>query len=632
MKMFDNCFKTRSPAWLMASLLAVLVAGCGGGGGGDNPAPAAAATGTLGVSLTDAPSCGFDKVNVTVVKVRAHQSSSAADTDAGWTDITLNPAQKIDLLSLNNGVLFNLGETPLAAGHYTQLRLVLDPNTAVGLANSVVPTGGIETALVTPSAVQSGIKLINEFDVAAGQRVDLLLDFDACKSVVKRGNGTYALKPVIKVIPFVPNGIKGFVDTALLGSDVMVTAQQSGVIVQSTAPNAQTGEFFLARLATGNYDVVVTANGRATAVIAAVPVASTTSIVNVSNNVTPVTMPVSATHNVSGTAVLNPASSTEVTYVAAKQTFGTAPIVTVKFVAADDSTATLGAYSLTLPTGAPLLGQYSATLPIALAAQATAAGKYTMETSATGYQTQSASKDISAADATQNFTLAAGQGTASGQAPIDLGTAGNFAILTKAGITDVPASVITGNIGSSPISGAAIGVTCPEVTGTIYSVDAAGPACKTTDAALLTTAVSNMETAYTDAAGRTAGVGPFLNVGAGTVANQTLVPGVYTWGTAVTITTDLTLSGGPTDVWIFQIAGTLDMAPGKQVLLTGGALAKNIFWQVKDVATLGAGAHFEGIILAQTKIALITGATINGRLLAQTEVTLQSNTVTQPAP
>jgi hypothetical protein len=412
MKLFDNCFKSRSLAWLMASLLAVFVAGCGSSGGGDAAPATAAGTGTLGVSLTDAPSCGFDKVYVTVVKVRAHQSSSAADTDAGWTDIALNPAQKIDLLSLNNGVLFNLGETPLAAGHYTQLRLVLDPNTAVGLANSVVPTGGVETALITPSAVQSGIKLVNEFDVASGQRVDLLLDFDACKSVVKRGNGSYALKPVIKVIPFVPNGIKGFIDTALLGSDVMVTAQQSGVIVQTTAPNAQTGEFFLARLAAGNYDVVVTANGRATAVIAAVPVASTTSIVNVSNSVTPITLPVSATHKVSGTALLNPASSTEVTYVAAKQTFGTAPVVTVKFVAADDSTTTLGAYALTLPVGAPMFGTYSTTLPIALVAQTDAvatpdvAGRYTVEASATGYQTQSVSGvNITAADVTQNFTL-----------------------------------------------------------------------------------------------------------------------------------------------------------------------------------------------------------------------------------
>ncbi len=400
MKFLNNHLMSKSLAWLMASLLAVLLAGCGGGGGGSG----GSATGTLSVSLTDAPACGFDAVNVTVIKVRVHQSSSASDTDAGWTDITLNPARKINLLNLTNGVLDKLGETPLSAGHYTQLRLVLDPNTAVGLANSVVPTGGAETALVTPSAVQSGIKLVNEFDVASGQRVDLVLDFDACKSIVKRGNGAYALKPVLKVVPFVLNGIDGFVGTALLGSSVMVTAQQNGAIVQSAAPNAQTGEFFLPRLAPGNYDVVITANGHATAVIAAVPVASATSIAILSSSVAPITLPVSSTHIVSGTATLNPTSSTEVAYVAAKQTFATAPIVTVKFVAADNSAS--GAYSLTLPIGAPMLGQYATgTLPIALVAQAGVAGKYTIEGSATGYQTQSSSKDISAADATQNLVL-----------------------------------------------------------------------------------------------------------------------------------------------------------------------------------------------------------------------------------
>ena len=404
MKFLNKCAKFKSRAWLMTSLLAAVVAGCGGGGGGGGNG--SGGTGTLGVSLTDAPACGFDAVNVTVVKVRAHQSSSASDTDAGWSDITLNPARKINLLNLTNGVLDRLGETPLAAGHYTQLRLVLNPNTGAGLANSVIPTGGTETALVTPSAVQSGIKLVNEFDVASGQRVDLVLDFDACKSIVKRGNGTYALKPVIKVVPTVLNGITGFVDTTLSGSGVMVTAQQDGVIVQSTAPNAQTGEFFLPRLAPGNYDVVLTANGRATAVIAAVPVVSTTSIATLSNTVTPIALPVSATRIVSGTATLNPTSSTEVAYAAAKQTFGTTPTVTVKFVAADDSTTPPGAYGLTLPIGAPILGQYATgTLPIALLAQTGVAGKYTIEGSAIGYKTQLANKDISAADATQNFVL-----------------------------------------------------------------------------------------------------------------------------------------------------------------------------------------------------------------------------------
>lgn len=394
--MFNNNSRFKLVAWLMVSLLAVFVVGCNSGSG--------SSSGTLGVSLTDAPACGFEKVSVTVNKVRVHQSSSATDADAGWTDITLNPARKIDLLSLNNGVIDNLGQTPLAVGHYTQLRLVLNPNTTgASPANSVVLSGAtIELPLVTPSAVQSGIKLVNEFDVASGQRVDLMLDFNACKSIVKHGNGTYALKPVIKVIPFALNGINGVVEPA--ASSVMVTAQQNGVIVQSTAANATTGEFTIARIPPGNYDVVFTSDGHATAVITSVPIATTTSMVNVSNSTTPIILPISATYSISGTAILSPASSTEVAYVAAKQRFGMAPIVTVKSVAADDTSTLTGAYNLTLPSEAPQLGNYGA-LPIVLGAQTGVAGLYTIEATAPGYTAQSAPANVSAMDTTQNFTL-----------------------------------------------------------------------------------------------------------------------------------------------------------------------------------------------------------------------------------
>lgn len=398
MNSLDKFSGVKPWVWASAAALAALVAGCGGGGGsGGSPS----GSGTLGVFLTDAPACGFDKVNVTVSKVRVHQSISASNDEAGWTDIPVN--RKINLLDLNNGVLENLGETPLAAGHYTQMRLVLDPNSGNGLANSVVPTGGAETALVTPSAVQSGIKLVNEFDVAAGQRVDLVLDFDACKSIVTRGNGVYALKPVIKVSPYALNGINGFVDTAMLGSGVMVTAQQNGVVVQTTAPSSTSGEFFLARLPAGNYDVVLTANGRVTAVIAGVLVPTSTSVVPVSDSVTRLTLAASATRTVSGTAVLNPVSATEPAYVAAKQTFGAAPTVTVKSVMADDNG---GAYSMTLPAAAPLLGQFgTGILPITLTMQAGVAGKYSIAASASGYQSQSVDKDVSAGNVTQNFVL-----------------------------------------------------------------------------------------------------------------------------------------------------------------------------------------------------------------------------------
>ena len=217
----------------------------------------------------------------------------------------------------------------------------------------------------------------------------------------------------------------------------------------------------------------------------------------------------------------------------------------------------------------------------------------------------------------------------SSPAPVDLGTAGDFVILTKAGITDVPASAVTGDVGISPITGAANGLTCTEVTGNVYSVDAAGPApCNIMDATRLTAAIGDMETAYTDAAGRS---NPdFTELGAGEIGGLTLVPGLYKWGTDVLITTDVTLNGGPNDVWIFQIAGGITMANGKSVILTGGSQPKNIFWQSSGVVWIGTTAHFEGIILCQTAINLKTGASINGRLFAQTSVTLEQNAVTKP--
>ena len=218
-----------------------------------------------------------------------------------------------------------------------------------------------------------------------------------------------------------------------------------------------------------------------------------------------------------------------------------------------------------------------------------------------------------------------------GQTPVSLGTASTFAILAKSGITDVFASAINGDVGASPITGAAIHLTCAEVmTGRIYSVNAAGPLpCRVTDPTLLTKAVGDMQTAYTDAAGRV--LPDFIDLGAGKIGGLTLVPGLYKWNTKVVVATDVTLSGGKNDVWIFQIAGTFTQANATKMILKGGARSKNIFWQASGAVAIGTTAHSEGVILAKTMIAMKTGASANSRLLAQTAVTLQQNAVTQPA-
>lgn len=235
-----------------------------------------------------------------------------------------------------------------------------------------------------------------------------------------------------------------------------------------------------------------------------------------------------------------------------------------------------------------------------------------------GLNLQKSSTGQSTTDFTSNPSLDA----------VNLGVAANFAILSKTGITDVYKSTVTGDVGASPITGAAILLKCDEVTGTIFSVDAAGPACKITDATRLTTAIGDMQIAYTNAAGR---VNPdFLNLGAGTIGGKTLTPGLYKWTSTLNIPTDITISGSPTDVWIFQVSGNLNMSSSVRITLTGGAQAKNIFWQTSGAVTLGSTSHFEGNILSQTGINLKTGASINGRMMAQTAVTLQMNTVTIP--
>ena len=209
--------------------------------------------------------------------------------------------------------------------------------------------------------------------------------------------------------------------------------------------------------------------------------------------------------------------------------------------------------------------------------------------------------------------------------PVTLGSADLFVILSKSGVTDVPTSAITGGVGTSPITGAADHLTCTEVTGRVYSVDAAGPKpCSIVDPILLTVAVFDMQSAYANAAGRAAGV---TELGAGNIGGLTMGPGVYKWSSNVSVPSTVTLNGGPNDVWIFQIAQNLSVSNGQSIILTGGAQAKNVFWQVAGQATLGTTSHFQGILLSKTLIAVQTGATVNGRLFAQTAITLQMNSV-----
>jgi Ice-binding-like len=220
---------------------------------------------------------------------------------------------------------------------------------------------------------------------------------------------------------------------------------------------------------------------------------------------------------------------------------------------------------------------------------------------------------------------------------VNLLTAGNFVILTSAGITNTGGhtTAITGDIGSSPITGAAMdNVFCSEITGTIYGVDAAytgsgdascyagSPADKTT----VDNAVADMLTAYNAAVAMTP-------TGTDPTCAAPIGPGVYNFSVAnITLVADCTLAGSATDVWVFKITGNLQQDAGFSVLLTGGALPQNVFWQVGGGVGVNilAGAHMEGVILAAAGINLVTGATLNGRLYSQTAVALDANAITVP--
>jgi hypothetical protein len=400
MKRLSNL--VRATAVLLTSL--VLLSGCGGGDG--------SSTGTLRLSITDHPACGYDNVFITVERVRVHQSENAGDADGGWHEIVLNPARRIDLLTLTNGVLEELGQTVLPAGQYTQMRLVLASNSVHPMANSVVPTGSSEVELTTPSGQQTGLKMNVDITVEPNEVADFVIDFDACRSVVKAGSsGKYNLKPVVSVIPVLSDAgqrIVGYVDPATLGATTLVSAQSGGEVVKATPPDAS-GQFVLYPVPPGTYDLVFVSSGRATAVMTGVPVVTTAHTL-VGSEIVRIGLSGSTTRNASGTVMLNGSPVDTAVTVRSLQTPHNGPTVEISSMPVDAST---GAYSFTLPTAAPQMTAYSAN-PVAITFAAdsadpalTAAGHYTLAASIEGLASQTAAINLSGSSVVTNFSFTA---------------------------------------------------------------------------------------------------------------------------------------------------------------------------------------------------------------------------------
>ena len=366
----------RQVAYATGFLASALLAACGGGGGGPQP------QGTLSLAMTDAPSC-YKEVWVTVEKVRVHKGSgTVADGQTGWEEIV--PASgpvRVNLLNLTNGDLAALGEGLVDAGTYHNLRLVLSG--AAG-ANEVVLLDNSRHELKTPSAQQSGLKIKTSFTVAENSTTEMVLDFDACKSVVKAGaSGQYILKPVVRLGEKVAGSIEGTLDTSLDESKTSVTAYLNGEAVRATVPDATTGQFKLAYLMPGTYTVVITSQDHATAVVLDVPVGTTPTTLGTSA----IALPPSTMHAVSGTVAEGSTPVGDATVTAWQAIASGAILVNSTLVDME-----LGTYSMVLPVEAPVVAPF-ATSGLVFAADDTAVGTYTLKAAAPGREVLSQTVD-----------------------------------------------------------------------------------------------------------------------------------------------------------------------------------------------------------------------------------------------
>jgi len=397
-----QALRTVSPWLIGGTAIAATLVACGGGG-------SSASTGTLQLAMTDSPGCGYDHVWVTVTKIRVHKSGTATDADSGWQEVIVPSVRKIDLLSLTNGALQELGSLPLPAGRYEQVRLVLSDAT---LANSLVLSGtNNEIELRTPSGQQSGYKLQAHFDVTGNQVADMVLDFDACKSIVRAGNsGNYNLKPVVAVTKRLTTQIEGYVDPAI-AANVVVSTRDPDNQLRATVPDSTTGKFVIAYLPENtNYTVTVSGTGRTTAAVTGVPVSTAIGSTQLNTAASPIAPPTSTTAQVSGTVTdaSTPPQALVEASVNAQQTLSTSQALDVAWSLVDPSTA---GYTLTLPLAAPIRASYVGNGgPLSFTADSITPGMYKVYGMAAGYTTQTTDPNVTLGAAgtttTKNLVLA----------------------------------------------------------------------------------------------------------------------------------------------------------------------------------------------------------------------------------
>jgi uncharacterized protein YcbX len=638
---------SRAITWFMALTLSALVAACGSSGGVDSTAAGAGAPAMTAKAITAYSFVGFPGAAGTIDEaaktIALTVPNGTAVTALVATFTTTGTGVKVGTTAQTSGATANDFSSPVA-----YIVSAADGSTATYTATVTVASATAKAATAFSFAGLTGSAgTIDEtaktiaVTVPSGTNVTALVaTFATTGSVVKVGT-------TVQTSGVTANDFTSPVAYAVTDANGNTATYTVTVSVAALSAKAMTAYSFAGFPgATGTIDE--------TAKTIAVTVPNTTAVTALVATFTTTGTGVTVGTKAQTSAVTANDFSNPVAYTVTAAD-GTTAIYTVTVTVAAGSAKVISAYSFVGFPGNPGVIDETVTpktiavnLPkgtnvTALVATFTTTGT-SVKVGATVQISTATANDFSTSPVAYVVTAADGSTVTYnvsvtlplGPAPVLLGTAGNFVILAKTAVSTVPSSAITGDVGVSPaatsfLTGFSLtmvgttSATSTQVTGNLYGADMTTPTNSN-----LTTAVSDMQTAYTDAAGRP--TPDVLNLGSGEIGGQTLAPGLYTWTTGVTISTDVTLSGGPNDVWILQIPGNLTMSAAKHVILAGGAKAKNIFWQLTGAVDIGAGAHFEGIMLSQTAITLKTGASMNGRALAQTAVALDQNAVTQPAP
>lgn len=626
MKRFTNYTK---PLWWVLSLLTIaLVAGCGSNGGANNNASKAITAYSL------AGATGVINETTKTIYVAVPYGTNVTAQVASFT--TSGAAVTISAVAQTSGTTPNNFTGPV-----TYVVTAIDKSTANYTVIVAVATNAAKS--ITAFSVSGVVGTINQ-----------------------------TARTIAVTVPYGTNVTALAAAFTTTGASVKIgTVSQSSGVTTADFSNAVVYTVSAVDTTTATYTVTVTVATNYAKSITAYSLAGVTGVIDETSKEIAVTVPFGtsvtalvATYTSTGTGavrVLGVAQTSTVTqndftspvsYTVSAANNTTAIYVVTVTVAKNPAKA-ITAFSLDSVNGAIDEGAHTikVTMPIGTVVTASVATFSTtgesvkvgttpqVSGSTTNDFTAPVTYQVTAADATTqtyaaSVTFAAGPVICTGSAIdcIDLKTAANYVILSETGITNVPTSIVTGNIGVFPTT-AAIALTCPEVTGVIYSPDATGPSCKVTDATGLNIAVGDKLAAYNDGFGRTETSGANLDIGspAGTVGTSPfLAPGVYVWTSNVSIPADITIAGtnSAADVWIFKVAGTLDI--GANVLLSGGATSNNIFWVTSGIVTVAPGKHMEGVVLSASDIVMQTGSTANGRLLSKTQVVLQAATVAKP--